>query len=116
MFNKLFIRTKSIIINHWILSLCLGSAIASEILTGFAYFVPNIAKIISYVLLGITWVLALITFRLAVIYKRDDDNTKKVQHENTIFTFIVVCLFMLMLSCVIPMELGMFGGKALMSH
>ena len=116
MFSKLFIKIKNMMINHVILSLCLGVAIALEILTGFAYFVPNVAKIISYVLVGITWVLALIAFRLVVIYKQSDDNIRNLPHEDTIFAFLGASLLMLILSCVIPMELGMFGGKALMLH
>lgn len=111
MFSKLFIKIKNMMINHVILSLCLGVAIALEILTGFAHFVPNVAKIISYVLVGITAVSDLITFILVIIYKQDDDdNDKKLQHKNTAFTFLIISTLMLILSCVIPIELGMFKG------
>lgn len=111
MFSKLFIKIKNMMINHAILSLCLGGVIASEILTGFAYFVPDVAKIISYVWIGIAVVNVLITLLLVVIYiYKQDNNTKKVQRENTILIFMIVSTLMLLLSFVIPTALVMFKG------
>lgn len=111
MFSKLFIKIKNMMINHAILSLCLSGAITFEIFTGFAYFVPNVAKIISYVWQGIAVVNVLITLQLVVIYiYKQDNDTKKVQRENTILIFMIVSTLMLLLSFVIPTELVMFKG------
>lgn len=110
MFSKLFIKIKNMMINHAILSLCLGGAITFEILTGFAYFVPNVAKIISYVLAGITGINILISFIFIIIYERGNDNTKPLQHADTGFIFTVASFITFILAFVLAGELVIFKG------
>lgn len=110
MFIKLFIKIKNMMIDHWILSLCLGSAIALEVFTEFAYFVPNLAKIISYVLVGITGVNLLIAFIFTIVYSLCDDNIRTSQYEDITLFFILASFITFILAGVITMELNMLKG------
>lgn len=110
MFSKLFIKTKNMMSDHWIINLFLGSAIALAILTGFVYFVPNVAKIISYVLAGIAMLNILIIFIMDVHYGTNNNKTRYMQYDDAIFYFTVVGLITLILAFVIKIEVTIFKG------